>query len=174
MSSSGRVISQSELIVNDNGSVFHLHLLPGQLSDKIILVGDPDRVTMVATFLDSVECDVRNREFHSVTGSYKGKRVSVVSHGIGTDNIDIVLTELDALFNIDLSTRQVKDSLTVLTLIRVGTSGSLQPYLPVGSHVISAVSVGLDTVLHYYSGSERVIDEDISEKFMEHLNWNKR
>lgn len=169
-----RRISKSELIINDDGTVFHLHILPGQLSEKIVLVGDPERVTLVTGFLDSVECDVRNREFHSVTGLYKGKRVSVVSHGIGTDNIDIVLTEIDALFNIDFDTREIKRHIQVLTLIRIGTSGSLQPYLPVGSHCISEVSIGLDTVIHYYHGSDTVIDHDISDKFIEHVHWNAK
>lgn len=174
MTDSSRIISKSELIINSDGSVFHLHLLPGQLSDRIMLVGDPERVTLVASFLNSVEVDIRNREFHSVTGDYNGKRVSIVSHGIGTDNIDIVLTEIDALFNIDFETRKIKTDITVLTLIRIGTSGSLQPYLPVGSHCMSEVSVGLDTVLHYYGGSDGVIDHDISQKFMDHVHWNPR
>ena len=169
-----RVISKSELIINDDGSVFHLHLLPGQLSDKIVLVGDPERVTLVASHFDTVEVEARNREFHCITGSFNGKRVSVVSHGIGTDNIDIVLTELDALFNIDFTTRKIKSELQTLTLIRIGTSGSLQPYLPVGSHCISAVSIGLDTVLHYYEGGDQVIDHDISDQFIEHTKWNTR
>lgn len=169
-----RVISKSELIINDDGTVFHLHLLPGQLSDKIVLVGDPERVSLVASHFDTIEIEARNREFHCITGSYGGKRVSVVSHGIGTDNIDIVLTELDALFNIDFKTRQVKNEIQTLTLIRIGTSGSLQPYLPVGSHCISAVSIGLDTVLHYYEGGDRVIDHDISNQFVDHTKWDTR
>ena len=169
-----RTISKSELIINSDGSIFHLHLLPGQLSEKIILVGDPERVTLVAKHLAPVEVDVRNREFHTVTGYHNGKRVSVVSHGIGTDNIDIVLTEIDALFNINFETRQVNPDITILTLIRVGTSGSLQPYLPVGSHCISEVSIGLDSVLHYYGGADRVIDNFIASDFVKKVSWNLR
>jgi uridine phosphorylase len=171
---SGRVISESELIINKDGSVFHLHVLPGQISDKIVLVGDPDRVTVVGNYFDTIECDVRNREFHTITGMYKGKRLTVVSHGIGPDNIDIVLTELDALFNVNFQTRQANNILQVLTLIRIGTSGSLQPYLPVGSHCISEISIGLDTVLAYYKDSQRVFDEALLSKFVEHVAWNPR
>lgn len=138
-----RVIPASELIINEDGSAFHLHLKPGQVADNIILVGDPARVSTVASYFDTTECAVSSREFHSITGSYKGKRITVVSHGIGTDNIDIVLTELDALVNVDFTTRTVKEKLTQLTLVRIGTSGSLQSDLPVGSYVAAERSLSL-------------------------------
>lgn len=127
-----RTIGASELILNSDGSIFHLHLLPEQIAHKIILVGDPQRVTLVASHFEERECDVQNREFHAITGKYKGKRLTVLSTGIGCDNIDIVLNELDALVNIDLSTRQVKDRLTALELVRIGTCGGLQPHTPEG------------------------------------------
>jgi uridine phosphorylase len=167
-------IGKSELIINSDGSIFHLRLLPEQISDKIILVGDPERVTAIGKYLDSIECEVRNREYHTITGHFHGKLVSIVSHGVGSGNIDIVLTELDALVNIDFATRLPKSNHTTLTLIRVGTSGSLQPFLPVGAYVLSEVSIGLDTILHYYAGSQSVIDESISQAFSKHVNWDIR
>ena len=127
------MISPSELIINKDGSVFHLHLQPAQLADRVILVGDPGRVPVVASRFDEQECEVCSREFHSITGRYKGKRITVVSHGIGTDNIDIVLNELDALANIDFNTRTIKPDFRQLTLVRIGTSGGLQPYTPIGT-----------------------------------------
>ena len=133
--SNKRIIPSSELIINSDGSIFHLHLRPEQLSDRVFLVGDPARVDMVASRFDSIECNVSSREFHTITGTYKGKRISVVSHGIGTDNIDIVLNELDALANIDFETRQEKDTFRQLTLVRVGTSGGLQDETPIGTYV---------------------------------------
>ena len=140
------VIPESELIINGDGSIFHLHLKPGQLADKVILVGDPARVDDVASRFDSVECNVSNREFPTMTGLYKGKRVSVVSHGIGTDNIDIVLNELDALMNIDFKTRTINPVFQQLTLVRIGTSGGLQPYVPIGTYVAAEKSIGFDGV----------------------------
>ncbi len=145
-----RIIPESELIINSDGSAFHLHIKPEQLSDKIVMMGDPDRVTMTASFFDTIECDVQSREFHTVTGMYKGKRITALSHGIGTDNIDIVLTELDALANIDFNTRKVKDEFKQLTMIRVGTSGGMQPHCPVGSYVVSenlSGSMGLSIIM---------------------------
>ncbi|MBO7316285.1 MAG: phosphorylase, partial [Paludibacteraceae bacterium] len=139
-----RTIPASELIINEDGSIFHLHIKPEQLADKVLLVGDPDRVLLVAKHFDSIECEVLNREFHTITGMYKGKRLSCVSHGIGTDNIDIVLTELDALVNIDFEKRCVKEQLKSLTLVRVGTSGGLQMECPVGSYVVAKRSIGFD------------------------------
>ena len=129
------MIPPSELIINDDGSIFHLHLRPEQLADRIILVGDPARVTMIGEYLDEKECDVQSREFHTITGRYRGKRITIVSHGIGGDNIDIVLNELDALANIDLATRTVKPDFWQLTMVRIGTSGGLQPSVPVGTYV---------------------------------------
>lgn len=119
-------IPSSELIINADGSIFHLHIKPEQLAEKVILVGDPERVSIIATHFDNIECDIQSREFHTITGKYKGKRITVVSHGIGTDNIDIVLTELDALANVDFATRTIKDEIKQLTLVRIGTSGGLQ------------------------------------------------
>ena len=169
-----RVIPASELIVNEDGSIFHLHLKPEQLADRVLLVGDPARVSLVAKYFDSVECEVSNREFHTITGTYKGKRLSCVSHGIGTDNIDIVLTELDALVNIDLEKRVVKEELKSLTLVRVGTSGGLQTECPVGSYVVSKRSIGFDGLLNFYANSEDIFDLDFEAKFKKHTNWNDR
>lgn len=166
-----RVIPASELIINEDGSAFHLHLKPGQVADRVILVGDPARVATVASYFDTKECEVASREFHSVTGSYKGKRITVVSHGIGTDNIDIVLTELDALVNVDFSTRTVKEKLTKLTLVRIGTSGSLQPDLPVGSYVAAQRSIGFDGVLYFYGNSQSVRDLAFESALMKQLDW---
>lgn len=167
-----RIIPESELIINSDGSAFHLHILPEQLSDKIVLMGDPDRVTMTASFFDSIECEVQSREFHTITGMYKGKRITALSHGIGTDNIDIVLTELDALVNVDFNTRLVKDKLTQLTLVRVGTSGGMQPHCPVGSYVVSEKSIGFDGVIHYYANSESVREKDFEESFQREVGWS--
>ncbi len=171
-----RIIPPSELIINADGSIFHLHLKPEQLADTVILVGDPERVTLVARYFDkdSVECDVQSREFHTITGKYKGKRISCVSHGIGTDNIDIVLTELDALKNVDFQTRTVRDELTELTLIRIGTSGGLQPFCPVGTYVVSNRSIGFDGLLGYYAVPEGVLETDIERAFCGHVAWMSR
>jgi len=165
-----RSIPESELIINADGSAFHLHLKPEQISDKIVMMGDPDRVTITASFFDSVEHEVQNREFHTITGTYKGKRITALSHGIGTDNIDIVLTELDALANIDFETRSVKDEFKPLTLVRIGTSGGIQPHCPVGSYVVSEKSIGFDGLIHYYADSKTVREEDFEEAFRKHVN----
>jgi len=162
----------SELIINADGSVFHLHLHPGQLADKVLLVGDPDRVNMVASFFESIECDISNREFHAITGSYMGKRITALSHGIGTDNIDIVMNELDTLANIDLETRTEKPEFRQLTLIRVGTSGGLQPFLKVGSYCIAEKSIGLDSVLSYYKGRDLVSETNFEDEFIRQTDWN--
>lgn len=166
-----RVIPPSELIINADGSVFHLHLKPGQLSDKIILVGDPERVSSVATRFDSIECEVSNREFHSITGYFQGKRISVVSHGIGTDNIDIVLNELDALVNIDFTSRTVKEIFTQLTLVRIGTSGGLQHFVPVGTYVAAERSIGFDGVLYFYANNKNTRDVAFEEELLRQLDW---
>ena len=165
------VIPESELIVNGDGSIFHLHLKPGQLADKVILVGDPARVDDVASRFDSVECNVSNREFHTMTGLYKGKRVSVVSHGIGTDNIDIVLNELDALMNIDFKTRTINPVFQQLTLVRIGTSGGLQPYVPIGTYVAAEKSIGFDGVIYFYADNEKVRDCPFEKALQEQLKW---
>ena len=169
--SSKRIIPSSELIINADGSVFHLHLRPEQLADKIFLVGDPARVDMVASRFERIECNVSSREFHTITGYYQGKRITVVSHGIGTDNIDIVLNELDALANIDFETRQIKDELRQLTLVRVGTSGGLQDETPIGSYVAAVHSVGFDGVLYFYADSQRVRHRAFEEALIQQLDW---
>ena len=158
---------ESEFIINADGSVFHLHLQPEQLRDKIILVGDPGRVDLVASFFDTREFEVSSREFHTIGGTYKGKSVMCLSHGIGTDNIDIVVNELDALANIDFSTRYEKPQFRQLTLVRVGTSGGLQPHVPIGTPVIAEKSIGFDGVLNFYAGRDRVCDLDFERAFCE-------
>ena len=162
----------SELIINDDGSVFHLHLRPEQLARKIILVGDPGRVATVAAHFDTVECDVFSREFHSITGTYKGKRLTVLSTGIGCDNIDIVVNELDAVANIDFATRMQKPALTQLEMVRIGTCGGLQPHTPVGTYVCSRKSIGFDGLLNYYAGRNEVCDLDFERAFTHHMQWN--
>lgn len=169
--SSKRIIPSSELIINADGSVFHLHLRPEQLADKVFLVGDPARVDMVASRFERIECNVSSREFHTITGYYQGKRITVVSHGIGTDNIDIVLNELDALANIDFETRQIKDELRQLTLVRVGTSGGLQDETPIGSYVAAVHSVGFDGVLYFYADSQRVRHRAFEKALIQQLDW---
>ena len=167
-----RVIPASELIVNEDGSIFHLHLRPEQISDIVILVGDPGRVELVASYFDKKECEVASREFKTITGSYKGRRMTVLSTGIGTDNIDIVVTELDALANIDFATRTVNDDFKQLTLVRLGTSGALQEDIKVGERVFSRTSVGFDGLLNYYAGRNDVCDLAIEKAFVEHTGWN--
>ncbi len=167
-----RTIPSSELIINDDGSIFHLHLRPEQLADTVILVGDPGRVAMVSEFFDEVECRVSNREFNTVTGRYKGKRMTVLSTGIGIGNIDISVTELDALANIDFTTRQVKPEFRQLTLVRLGTSGAIQPDIKVGEVVFSRTSLGFDGLLNYYAGRNEVCDLSLEEAFVAHTGWN--
>lgn len=162
----------SELIINEDGTIFHLHLHPEQLAHKVILVGDPGRVNMVAAHFDNIECEVSSRELHTVTGTYQGKRISAVSTGMGCDNIDIVLNELDALVNIDFATRTQKPNLTSLELVRVGTTGGLQPNTPVGTFVCSEKSIGFDGLLNYYAGRDRVCDLDFEKAFTSHMHWN--
>ncbi len=169
-----RRIEESELIINDDGSAFHLHLKPGEVADTIILVGDPARVKLVASFFDSIEVEKENREFVSITGKRNGKRVTVVSTGIGTDNIDIVLNELDALVNIDFSTRTVKKNLTSLNFVRIGTSGSLQKDLPVDSWVLSEKAIGFDGLLNFYAGRDRVSDLEFENAFTSFVGWNSQ
>ena len=168
-----RVIAPSELIINADGTIFHLHLKPEQLADTVILVGDPARVATIAAHFDSVECNVSNREFNTVTGSYKGKRMTVISTGIGIGNIDICVTELDALANVDFATRMVKDTFRRLTLVRLGTSGALQEDIEVGEVVFARTSVGFDSLLGYYAGRNEVCDLDMQRAFMEHTQWSE-
>lgn len=166
-----RIIPDSELVINADGTIFHLHLKPEQLADRVILVGDPARVTAVASYFDTQECEVSNREFHTITGTYQGKRITVVSHGIGTDNIDIVLNELDALANIDFVTRTVYPTFRPLTLVRVGTSGGLQPFTPVGTYVAAEKSIGFDGVLYFYDRTEEVRDLAFEAELIRQLDW---
>lgn len=167
-----KYFAESELIINNDGSIFHLHLKPEQLADKVILVGDPGRVSLVASHFDSIECDVENREFRTITGTYNNKRITVLSTGIGCDNIDIVVNELDALANIDFKTRNEKENLRSLTLVRIGTCGGLQPYVPAGTFIASEKSIGFDGLLNFYSGRNDVCDLAFEEAFKKHLKWN--
>ena len=169
-----RTIPASELIINNDGSIFHLHVRPDQIATTIILCGDPKRVDLIASHFDSIECDISSREFHTITGTYRGRRLSCVSHGIGCDNIDIVVTELDALVNIDFATRQEKSEHTTLTLVRIGTSGGLQECSPVGSYVVAAKSMGFDGLLNYYEVPDGVFDLDLEAAFCNHVGWNPR
>lgn len=169
---SRKFIPESELIINSDGSVFHLHLRPDQLTDRVILVGDPARVNMVAEFFDTKTFEVSSREFHTIGGTYKGKPIMCLSHGIGPDNIDIVINELDALANIDFSTREVKDAHRTLSMVRIGTSGALQPELIVGTPVIAEKAIGFDGVLNYYAGRDSVADLDFEKALCEHTGWN--
>ena len=167
-----KIIAPSELIINADGSVFHLHLTPEQLTDRIILVGDPGRVDMVASFFDEITFEVSSREFHTIGGVFKGKPIMCLSHGIGPDNIDIVINELDALANVDFETREVKEQHRQLTMVRIGTSGALQPELKVGTPVIATKAIGFDGVLNYYDGRNDVADLEFEHAFCEHVGWN--
>ena len=167
-----RKIESSELIINNDGSIFHLHLKPENIADIIILVGDPNRVALVASYFDSIEFEVSNREFVTITGKYNGRRMSVISTGIGTDNIDIVVTELDALVNVDFETRYEKEEKKSLTILRLGTSGGVQSDIELGVPVFSRTSIGFDGLLNFYKGRNRVCELDIEEKFIEFVEWN--
>lgn len=167
-----KIIAPSELIINPDGSVFHLHLLPEQLTDRVILVGDPARVNMVASFFDTTDFEVSSREFHTIGGTFNGKPIMCLSHGIGPDNIDIVINELDALANIDFETREVKDRKRRLTLVRIGTSGALQPELKLGTPVIAEKAIGFDGVLNYYAGRNEVADLEFEHSFCDAVGWN--
>lgn len=169
---SKKIIPPSEFIINPDGTVFHLHLHPEQLTDNIILVGDPARVDMVAEFFDTRDYEVRSREFHTIGGTVNGKPIMCLSHGIGPDNIDIVINELDALANVDFETRDVRDELRTLTMVRIGTSGALQPELILGTPVIAEKSLGFDGVLNYYAGRDEVSDLEFEKAFCEHTGWN--
>ena len=167
-----KYFAPSELIINEDGSVFHLHLKPEQLADKVILVGDPGRVTLVASHFETREYEVQSREFHTITGTYKGKRITVQSTGIGCDNIDIVLNELDALANIDFTTRTEKETHRTLSLVRIGTCGGLQPNTPAGTYIASVKSIGFDGLLNFYAGRNEVCDLQFEEAFKQHMHWN--
>ncbi len=167
-----RHMAPSELMINDDGSVFHLHVKPEWLADNVILVGDPGRVPKVSKYFDSIEAEVSSREFHTVTGTYKGKRITALSTGIGCDNIDIVMNELDALANIDFGTRMVKDRLRHLRIVRIGTCGGLQPYTPPGTFICSVKSIGLDCLLNFYAGRDSVTDIRFEKAFVEYMGWH--
>lgn len=166
-------IQSSELITNEDGSIFHLHLLPEDLARDIILVGDPGRVTLIASYLDTIEVQKSNREFTTITGTYGGHRLSVISTGIGPDNIDIVINELDALMNIDWETKKIKEHKQSLNIIRIGTSGSVQANIPVHSFVISEKSIGCDGVLRFYADNQTACDQDFEEAFIRHCHWTE-
>lgn len=167
-----KYFAESELIINPDGSIFHLHVKPEQLADKIILVGDPGRVALVASHFETKECEVESREFKTITGTYKGKHITVQSTGIGCDNIDIVVNEMDALANIDFKTRHEKETFKQLTFVRIGTCGGLQPYTPVGTFVASVKSIGFDGLLNFYAGRNNVCDLELEEAFKKHMNWS--
>ncbi|MBR5891075.1 MAG: nucleoside phosphorylase [Bacteroidaceae bacterium] len=167
-----RYFPPSELLIEPNGAVYHLGVKPEQLADKVILVGDPNRVPKVAAFFDECECDISAREFRTITGTYKGKRITVVGTGIGCDNIDIVLNELDALANIDFTTREEKDTFRQLQLVRIGTCGGLQPFTPTGSVICSVKSIGFDGLLNFYEGRNDVCDLEFEEAFKHHMSWS--
>lgn len=166
-------IKSSELLINDDGSIFHLHLLPEDLANNVILVGDPGRVETIAAHFDNIELRKSNREFYTITGSYHNHRISVVSTGIGPDNIDIVVNELDALANIDLKTKEIKNGKRSLNIIRIGTSGSVQADIPVDSFVISEKSIGCDGVLRFYAGNQGICDRSFEDAFIQHCDWVK-
>ncbi len=167
-----KFIPESEMIINADGSIFHLHLLPQQLTDNIIVVGDPERVNMVASFFDTRDFEVSSREFHTIGGTYKGKPIMCLSHGIGADNIDIVMNELDALANVDFTTRTVKDKFRQLSIVRIGTSGGLQPELILGTPVIATKGIGFDGCLNFYAGRNEVCDLEFEHKFCKFVDWN--
>lgn len=166
-------IAESELIINSDGSAFHIHLKPEELADNVILVGDPGRVDMVAEYLSDIEFRHQSREFVSVTGKYNGKRVTVLSTGIGTDNIDIVMTELDALANVDFETREVKAEHRTLTVLRIGTTGAIHPDIPLGSFIFSHISVGVDGLLNWYENRDEIALLDMEDAFKKHVKWNR-
>lgn len=166
-----RCFEESELIINPDGSVFHLHVRPEDLADKVILVGDPGRVELVASHFDTKECNIESREFHTITGTYNGKRIMVTSTGIGCDNIDIVMNEIDALANIDFNTRTEKEKIRQLDIVRIGTCGGLQPYTPVGTFICSEKSIGFDGLLNFYEGRNAVCDLAMERALLNHLGW---
>lgn len=166
-----RHFEESELIINPDGSVFHLHVRPENLADKVILVGDPGRVELVASHFDTKECNIESREFHTITGTYNGKRIMVTSTGIGCDNIDIVMNEIDALANIDFNTRTEKEKIRQLDIVRIGTCGGLQPYTPVGTFICSEKSIGFDGLLNFYEGRNAVCDLAMERALLNHLGW---
>lgn len=168
------MIKSSELMLNADGSIYHLHLCPSDVADDVILVGDPGRVSLIATFFSHIDLEKTNREFHTITGWYKGKRMTLLSTGIGTDNIDIVMNELDALVNVDFETGKEKPEKRTLNLVRVGTSGSIDGNIPLGSYVISRKSIGMDGLMNFYAGSSAFCDVDFEKALTEHMQWHER
>lgn len=168
------MIQPSELIINNDGSCYHLHIKPEQLADKVVMCGDPGRVDMIASFFESKECEIESREFHTVTGIYKGKRITALSHGIGPDNIDIVLNELDALKNIDFNTREIKKEHSSLEIVRIGTCGGLQEYTPCGTYVVSRKSIGFDGVLNWYADRDKVADLNFENALVEAIQYPEK
>ncbi len=168
------IIPRSELIINKDGSIFHLHLKSEHIAKDIILVGDPGRVEIVSSYFDNIEFKIQNREFLTHTGYYKNKYISVISTGIGTDNIDIVINELDAIANIDLEKRIIKNKHTSLNFIRIGTSGALQADVPVDSFLMSKMAIGFDGMLNYYANRNKVSKLEIEKAFIKYTNWNKQ
>jgi len=162
---------KTELMTNKDGSIFHLHLLPGDIADKIVIVGDPGRVDMLGAMLHDVRVKKENREFHTITGTYDLNEITIISSGIGTDNIDILINELDALVNIDLNTGIIKEDPVSLTFIRLGTSGGLREDVPVGSYVLTETAVGFDGLLHFYEGYDWILDTRLSDILAEYLEW---
>lgn len=166
-------IPESELIINGDGSAFHIHIRPEQLADNVILVGDPGRVDLVSRHFDSIECEGASREFHWATGFRNGKRFTCLSTGIGTDNIDIVMTELDSLANIDYLTREVKPEHKALNILRIGTCGAIQPDTPLGSFILSHISIGCDGLMNWYADRDSFALLDFEEAFVKHVKWNR-
>lgn len=165
------VIPSSELVINEDGSIFHLHIKPEDLADKLVICGDPSRVDKIASYFDTQEVNVSSREFHTITGTYKGKRITALSHGIGGDNIEIVMNELDALANIDFETRTAKDEHRTLTVVRIGTSGGLQDNTPIGSYVAAEYAIGFDGVIHFYADADKVVDHAFQDTLTRQLEW---
>ncbi|HJD91124.1 nucleoside phosphorylase [Bacteroides coprosuis] len=166
-----KTFPSSQLIINEDGSIFHLHIKPEHVAAKVILVGDPGRVALVASHFETTECNISSREFNTITGTYKGKRITVVSTGIGCDNIDIVVNELDALANIDFQTRTEHENFRQLEMVRLGTCGGLQPFTPVGTFVCSQKSMGFDGLLNFYAGRDEACDLEFEEAFIKHMGW---
>jgi uridine phosphorylase len=164
-------MKKTELITNQDGSIFHLNLKPGDISDKIVIVGDPGRVETLSGLLSSIRVRKENREFRTVTGTFENSEITIISSGIGTDNIDIVLNELDALVNIDLNTGVVKDEIVSLTIVRIGTSGAIRSEIPAGSCILTETAIGFDGLLHFYEGYDWLLDTGLSDSLVEHLEW---
>ncbi|MDO5447142.1 MAG: nucleoside phosphorylase [Prevotellaceae bacterium] len=167
-----KYFAPSELIINDDNSCFHLHIKPEQLADKVVMCGDPGRVDTIAAHFDTRECEISSREFHTITGTYKGKRITTLSHGIGCDNIDIVINELDALKNIDFKTRKLKEKLTSMEIVRIGTCGGLQENTPTGTFICSEKCIGFEGLINYYANRDEICDLEFEKAFTEHLGWD--